>query len=174
MAARFVGTPVILHHQAGWTVNESSSWQSKLLYTPLEYLVTLASSKSICVSYAVEKQAHQFHIAPSGKLFVICNGIESKPYITATQSDNIREALRQELGFSDNDVLIGNTGRLSPQKDNGPLIQAMASLKLLMPDVPYTLLLAGDGPDKARLEQLIRTMALEKQVRLLWFSPGYS
>ena len=169
MAARFVGIPVILHHQAGWAVNEFSSWQSKLLYTPLEYLVTLASSKSICVSYAVEKQAHQFHIAPSGKLFVICNGIEPQPYIAATQSNDARGALRQELGFSDNDLLIGNTGRLSQQKDNGPLIQAMASLKSLMPDVPYTLLLAGDGPDQARLEQLIRTMALEKQVRLLGF-----
>ena len=169
MAARFVGAPVILHHQAGWTVNEFSSWRSRILYTPLEYLVTLASSKSICVSYAVEKQAHQFHIAPSSKLVVICNGIEPQPYIAATQSNDAREALRRELGFPDDHLLIGNTGRLSQQKDNGPLIQAMASLKSLIPDVPYTLLLAGDGPDQQKLEELVHSLDLGEQVRLLGF-----
>ena len=169
MAARFVGAPVILHHQAGWTVNEFSSWRSRILYTPLEYLVTLASSKSICVSYAVEKQAHQFHIAPSSKLVVICNGIEPQPYMAATQSNDAREALRRELGFPDDHLLIGNTGRLSQQKDNGPLIQAMASLKSLIPDVPYTLLLAGDGPDQQKLEELVHSLDLGEQVRLLGF-----
>jgi glycosyltransferase involved in cell wall biosynthesis len=117
----------------------------------------------------VEKQAHQFHIAPSGKLVVICNGIEPQPYIAATQSNDAREALRRELGFSDDHLLIGNTGRLSPQKDNGPLIQAMASLKSLIPDVPYTLLLAGDGPDQQRLEELVRSLDLDERVRLLGF-----
>lgn len=169
MAARFVGVPVILHHQAGWTVTEFSSWPSKILYTPLEYLVTVASSKSICVSYAVEQQAHQFHIAPPSKLVVICNGIEPQPYIAATQSNAARAALREELGFSDDHLLIGNTGRLSAQKNNAPLIQAMALLKVLLPNLPYTLLLAGDGPDQAQLEKLIQSMALDRQVRLLGF-----
>lgn len=169
MAARFVRVPVALHHQAGWTVNEFSSWRRRILYTPLEYLVTLASSKSICVSYAVEKQAHQFHIAPPSKLVVICNGIEPQPYITATQSNDAREALRRELGFADHHLLIGNTGRLSPQKDNGSLIQAMAYLRSLIPDVPYTLLLAGDGPDRQELEELVYSLELGEQVRLLGF-----
>jgi len=169
MAARFVRTPVILHHQAGWTVNEFSSWRRRVLYTPLEYLVTLASSKSICVSHAVEKQAHRFHTAPPSKLVVICNGIEPQPYIAATQSNNAREALRRELGFSDHHLLIGNTGRLSAQKDNGTLIQAMAPLKSLMPDVPFTLLLAGDGPDQHKLEEMMRSMELGERVRFLGF-----
>jgi glycosyltransferase involved in cell wall biosynthesis len=38
-----------------------------------------------------------------------------------------------------------------------------------MPDVPFTLLLAGDGPDQAKLEELIRSMAIGEQVRLLGF-----
>jgi glycosyltransferase involved in cell wall biosynthesis len=174
MAARFVGVPVILHHQAGWTVNEFSSWREKAVFTPMEYLVTLASTKTICVSYAVEKQAHQFHIAPSSKLVIICNGIEPQPYIAATQDHNARKALRCELDFEDHHLQIGNTGRLSSQKNNDSLIQAMASLKSIMPDVPFTLLLAGDGPDQAKLEELIRSMALGDQVRLLGFRQDIS
>jgi glycosyltransferase involved in cell wall biosynthesis len=169
MAARLIRTPVILHHQAGWTVNEFSSWRGRVSYTPLEWLAALASSKSICVSQAVEQQAHQLHIAPRSRLVVICNGIDPQPYIAATHNGSARAALRQELGFSDDHLLIGNTGRLSAQKDNGSLIQAMASLKLLMPNLRFTLLLAGDGPDQVKLEQLMRSLAIEEHVRLLGF-----
>jgi len=169
MAAWIARIPVILHHQAGWTINEFSSWQRRVFYTPLECLVTLVSSKSICVSHAVERQAHQFHIVPRSRLVVICNGIDPQPYIAATQNGIARESLRQELGFSDHHLLIGNTGRLSAQKDNGPLIEAMASLKSLIPNLCFNLLLAGDGSDRAKLEQLIRSLALDEHVRLLGF-----
>jgi glycosyltransferase involved in cell wall biosynthesis len=121
------------------------------------------------VSNATEQQAHQLHIAPPRKLVVICNGIEPQPYVAATQTNDARRAFRRELGFSDGHLLIGNTGRLSAQKDNGSLIQAMDSLRSLLPDVPYTLLLAGDGPDQSQLEKLVRSMALNDRVRLLGF-----
>ena len=38
IAARIVAVPIILHHQAGWTVTEFSSIWKKLIFTPLEYL----------------------------------------------------------------------------------------------------------------------------------------
>ena len=168
LAARFVGVPVILHHQAAWTVSEFSTLQERLLYTPLEYLATLASTRGICVSRAMEQQGRQLRIAPPNKLVVICNGIEPQPFITATQ-DGSREHLRRELGLSDHDVLIGNTGRLSPQKDNGTLIQAVAHLGSLIPDVPFTLLLAGDGPDRQNLQALVQSLGCGERVRLLGF-----
>ena len=168
IAARLVDVPVILHHQAGWTVTDFSSLRERILYAPLEYLATLASTKGICVGHAVEQQGRQLRIAPPNKLVVICNGIEPQPFIAATQNGG-RELLRRELGFSDDHLLIGNTGRLSPQKDNGPLIQAMAYLRSLIPDVPFTLLLAGDGPDRQKLEELVYSLELGEQVRLLGF-----
>jgi glycosyltransferase involved in cell wall biosynthesis len=168
IAARLIDVPVILHHQAGWTVTDFSSLRERILYTPLEHLATLASTKGICVSHAVEQQGRQLRIAPPNKLVVICNGVEPQPFIAATQNGG-RELLRRELGFSDDHLLIGNTGRLSPQKDNGPLIQAMAYLRSLIPDVPFTLLLAGDGPDRQKLEELVCSLELGEQVRLLGF-----
>ena len=168
IAARLVGVPVILHHQAGWTVTEFSSPLERILYTPLEYLGTLASTKSICVSHAVAQQASRLHIAPQHKLVTICNGIESQPFITATRNDAGR-ALRRELGIPANHLLIGNAGRLSPQKDNDALIRAMVFLKSLIVDVPFTLLLAGDGPDRHKLEDLSHSLGLGKQVHLLGF-----
>jgi glycosyltransferase involved in cell wall biosynthesis len=168
IAARLVSVPVILHHQAGWTVTEFSSPLERIVYTPLEYLAALASTRSICVSHAVAQQAHQLHIAPQHKLVTICNGIEPEPFITATQN-GVGEALRRELGIPGNHLLIGNTGRLAPQKDNETLIQAMVYLKSLIGHTPFTLLLAGDGPDRQKLEKLVQSLDLGEQVRLLGF-----
>ena len=168
LAARLANVPVILHHQAGWTVTEFSSWRQRVLYTPLEYLATLVSTKAICVSHAVEQQGRQLKIAPPNKLVVICNGIEPQPFISATQN-GCRNLLRRELGFSENHLLMGNTSRLSPQKDIGSLLQAMVHLRSLIPDVPFTLLLAGDGRDRQQAEELVHSLELSKHVRLLGF-----
>lgn len=168
IAARLVGVPVIVHHQAGWTVSEFSSPVQRVLYTPLEYLAVLASSKSICVSHAVATQARQLHIAPRHKLVTICNGIEPKSFIAATQ-DGSREALRQELDIPSGHLVIGNTSRLAPQKDNATLIKAMVPLRSMLKDVPFILLLAGDGPDRQKLENLVHSLDLREHVRLLGF-----
>jgi glycosyltransferase involved in cell wall biosynthesis len=168
LAACLVGTPAIMHHQAGWTVTEFSPMKERILYTPLEYLASLASSKAVCVSHAVAEQAHQLHIAPARKLMVICNGIEAEPFITATR-DNSRGRLRRNWGFADDHILIGGTGRLSPQKDNGSLIEAMTHLRSLIPDVSFSLFLAGEGPERGKLEKLVESLNLGGQVHLLGF-----
>lgn len=168
VAARLVGVPVILHHQAGWTVTEFSGLLERMLYTSLEYVATLASSKGICVSHAVAQQARHLHTAPQSKLVTICNGIEPQPFIAATRND-ARKALRRELSIAADDLLIGNTGRLSPQKDNGILIRAMVPLRSLIADTRFTLLMAGDGPDREKLEDLVHSLGLGEQVRFLGF-----
>ncbi len=168
LAACLVGTPVILHHQAGWTVTGFSPVKERILYTPLEYLASLVSSRAICVSHAVKEEARQLHIAPLRKLAVICNGIEPEPFITATH-DNSRETLRRKWGFSDDRVLIGSTGRLSPQKDNVSLVEAMVHLRTLIPGVPFSLMLAGEGPEREKLEKMVESFKLGRQVQLLGF-----
>jgi glycosyltransferase involved in cell wall biosynthesis len=149
-------------------VTEFSPFKERILYTPLEYLASLVSSKAICVSHAVKEQARQLHIAPLRKLTVICNGIEPEPFMTATH-DNSRETLRRKWGFSDDHVLIGSTGRLSLQKDNGSLVEAMVHLLTLLPDVPFSLLLAGEGPEREKLEKMVESFKLGGQVQLLGF-----
>jgi len=169
IAARITGVPVILNHQAGWTVNDYSSLRERLFYAPLEYLATLASTKVICVSHAVNKQAHRLHIAPPSRLVTICNGIDSQPFIKMGDPDAAREALCREFGMAANHLIIGNTGRLSEQKDNETLIRSMERLKTILKDRPFTLLLAGDGPERLKLIDLVKSLKLTNQVRFLGF-----
>jgi glycosyltransferase involved in cell wall biosynthesis len=161
-----MNVPVILHHQAGGPVNEFSSAFQRILYTPPEYLAVLASSKSICVSHAVARQQNQFHTTPRRKQITICNGIDPRPFIAATQ-DGSGEVLRKKWKISRESFVIGNTGRLSSQKDNETLIRAMVPLKSILNDVLLNLLLAGDGEERDKLEHLIQSLALGERVRLL-------
>ena len=164
MAARLVAVPVILHHQAGWNGGDLASLSEKMLYRPLEFLATLASTRSICVSHAIFDQARKYHLVPLRKLVTICNGIDPTEFVEAKSS-----TLRQELGISKDTLVIGNTGRLGPQKDNQTLIRAMAHLRSLVPGRPIILLLAGGGPDRRMLEHIVHSLGLGEQVRLLGF-----
>ena len=71
-----------------------------------------------------------------------------------------KEKLR-ELGLDG--ILIGAVGRLDRQKGFAVLIEAMAHLK----GTPLRCAILGDGPERARLEALIRRRGLEGSVRLL-------
>lgn len=166
--ARLAGTPVILHHQAGWAVNEFSSLRERVCYTPLEYLATLASTRTICVSHADAVNARRFRCAPRFKLATICNGIDPEPFAHAAPAVSGGD-LRRELGIPADHLLIGNTGRLAEQKDNASLVQAMAPLRGMLGGRPFTLLLAGDGPERPALERLRVELGLHAEVRFLGF-----
>ncbi len=168
IVARLAGTPVILHHQAGWAVNEFSTLSERAFYTPLEWIATLASTRTICVSRADMINAHRFRCAPPWKLVTICNGIDPAPFATSRPA-LAGTALRDELGIPDDHVLIGNTGRLAAQKDNASLIRAMVPLRQMLGGRPFTLALAGDGPEREMLGELRDSLGLHDCVRFLGF-----
>lgn len=74
-----------------------------------------------------------------------------------------RQKKRMELRLGATDVLIGAVGRLDKQKGFATLIEAMARLK----GSPLRCVILGEGPERARLEALVRRHRLEGAVRLL-------
>lgn len=77
-----------------------------------------------------------------------------------------RDAKREELGVSERRVVLF-TGRLVALKGVDVLLQA---LKPVVMRTPQTLLLiAGDGPERPRLEALTRKLGLTQHVRFLGF-----
>ncbi len=168
VAARVAGVPVIVHHQAGWTVTDFSTLAEKIIYTPLEYAATLASTKGICVSHAIRKEAGVKHLSPAGKLITICNGIEAEPF---TSPDNIvaAETLRKELGLPSGHVVVGSTGRLAEQKDYQTFLLACKKLQDSLSQTKIAVVIAGDGPEREKLEQLTHALGLQGSVYFLGF-----
>jgi glycosyltransferase involved in cell wall biosynthesis len=94
------------------------------------------------------------------KVITIRNGVDLAGW-PASKID--RQKKRMELRLGSGDVLVGALGRLDRQKGFSTLIEAMAALK----DTPLRCVILGDGPERARLEALVRKHHLESFVWLL-------
>ncbi len=78
---------------------------------------------------------------------------------------NGRPPRRAGLGVADGKALLLCAATLQPSKDHPTLLRSMA--ELAKGGRPFVLLLAGDGPDRAALEEQARTLGLGERVRFL-------
>lgn len=75
-----------------------------------------------------------------------------------------REEARQKLGLGEADFVVGNVGRLHPDKDQATLIDAFAQA---LPEIPDArLIIIGEGRLRPSLEQRIKYHSLEGMIEL--------
>lgn len=75
-----------------------------------------------------------------------------------------REEARKRLGLSEGDFVLGNVGRLHPDKDQETLINAFAKA---LPDMPEArLVIIGEGRLRPALEQQIKVLGIADHVEL--------
>ncbi|MEA5470687.1 glycosyltransferase family 4 protein [Spirulina sp. 06S082] len=100
------------------------------------------------------------------KSLVIPNGINTALFVP---SSDARKSIREELGLSENSLLIGAIARFHPQKDHQNFLQAAALLLQNQGDRDLHFLLCGQGCDRTNLTltQLIEELNLTDRVYLL-------
>lgn len=76
-----------------------------------------------------------------------------------------RSAARERLGIPGGVPVIGNAGWLIPRKRFDIFIRVAASLAPRFPEAIF--LIAGDGPERPRLEQLAHELDIEQRIRWL-------
>lgn len=114
--------------------------------------------------YAVSAALREHMLAegyPADRVSVIHNGID----LGSAPGDVERRRARATLGASDDTFLVGTAARLDPVKDLPSLIAAFASLRHAQPHA--RLVIAGEGPERARLEQQIAELGLGADISLL-------
>ncbi len=92
------------------------------------------------------------------KMTVVYEGVE----IPRLPPDDVRREARLLWGVTDDSPLLGCVGVLLPDKGQDLLIRVLAGLRTEFPKAK--LLLAGDGPDRSRLEHLTKQLALADAV----------
>lgn len=93
------------------------------------------------------------------KVRTIRNGVELAGWPISKVD---RQKRRMELRLGSGDILVGAVGRLDKQKGFATLIEAMARLK----KTDLRCVILGEGPERARLEALIRKHEVETRVWL--------
>ncbi len=88
---------------------------------------------------------------------------------SAAEKASLRRELAAQLEIDAAGPWIGNLAALVPHKDHDTLLAAAVIVLLKRPDA--RVLIAGEGPERARLEASIRRMGLSRKVLLLGHRP---
>lgn len=103
---------------------------------------------------------------PADKITVIYNGVDLERFSPEAHGE-AREKWRRALGFPPDSLVVGGVGRLHPQKDFHTFIEVAAGVSARIPEAVFVI--AGDGPDRAALEELSRKLGLAARVKFLGF-----
>jgi glycosyltransferase involved in cell wall biosynthesis len=107
----------------------------------------------VAVSDDVATAVSRAYHPPRDRLFVIPNGIDVDRY----RQRGERDTTRAEMGVAPGGRLIIVVAKLFAQKGHAVLLDALASATVGAEDV---VLLVGEGPERERLEQLVRDRGL--------------
>src|SRR5262245_11719243 len=118
------------------------------------------SDRVVAVSAAVRRQLIQTERLAADRIVVIGNGIDTARYPMA-QSDGARA----ELGFGPDTFLVGGVGRLSPEKGFAHLLDSVALARTR--GIPISLAVAGDGPERSKLERRAQALGIEEHAKFL-------
>ena len=147
--------PFLISRRVGYPIGKSRA--SRARYK--------AAARIIANSNWVAEQAANSG-APREKLTVVYEGAEIPPLF----SDAQRRAARSRWGISGEAPLLGCVGVLLPDKGQEWLIRSLAELRREFPG--GKLLLAGDGPCRAKLEALAQELGVAEVVLFPGFVKG--
>lgn len=129
-----------------------------LAYRFTDRLVDLSTNVSDeAVTAYVKKKA-----VKSGRMITVHNGIA---IAASAFSAEARVRVRSELLIDQSSQLLLAVGRLYEAKDYPNLFHALVQLKVT--EVKYQLCIAGDGPLRLDLENLVKQLGLSDRVRFL-------
>jgi glycosyltransferase involved in cell wall biosynthesis len=151
---RLARTPVVVAHEHMW------AYGGNRLRPLLDRdLIARFSDAFIAVSEEGRRRMIEVERIAPERITLIPNGIAGFP-----PGDGAR--IREELGIGSGEVVVGSVGHLRREKAYEVLIEAAALLRDdrgLRPAV----LIAGEGPERPRLEEQIAARGLGDSVRLL-------
>lgn len=152
LGAKIAGIPAVIHSEHGRTFTDGK----------LRYLLQRMASTRVNAIFSVTEQLKRDlvkHIGiPAERIRVLYNGVDLKKFSAARQGD-----LRRQLGLGNNDLIVGSVGRLVPVKNYALLLNAVHKLRAEHVHV----VLVGDGPERAALEELARSVGMATRVHCL-------
>jgi sugar transferase (PEP-CTERM/EpsH1 system associated) len=152
LGAKLAGIPCIIHSEHGRTFNDRA----------IRFRVQRWFARHIQGMFSVSRQLKGELVErigiPEADIQVLYNGVDLQRFGSGN-----RQAVRQQLGFSDADLVIGSVGRMVKVKNYQLLLSAVAALR--RPDC--VVMLVGEGPERSALETQAQALGIGQQVRFL-------
>lgn len=159
IAAKLYGKSIIIHTVHGFPFNDYMNFFKKYFYIKIEKFLSSLSDALITVSNLNKVKIVKLGIAEDSKITNIYSGIDLKLFGKKNDS-----SFRNDLGISDDLILIGAVGRLSAQKDPITLVNAFDLV--IKEKTNVKLVFVGDGDLKAEVSRKINELGLQKNIYL--------
>jgi glycosyltransferase involved in cell wall biosynthesis len=160
LAARAARVPTVLA-----TVHQPGDPYGAMARLSLR-LATGLSTAFFCVSRAVERSwfgdSALFDLSSVGKRrhFTLYDCVDVEQFAHGADQPGT-QAIREELRLGDHPV-VGVVGRLRREKGHAALLEALSLVVRSVPDL--TLVVVGDGPERAHLEERARGLGLDGHI----------
>ncbi|UCF67182.1 MAG: glycosyltransferase [Acidobacteriota bacterium] len=158
IAARVAGVPRLVHTEHGRL--DPDPWIARTLLRVASRWVDVI----VPVSRSLDAQLRDRIVPSSVKTEVIPNGVDTERFRPEASDEGFRARLRIPAEAP----IIGSVGRLDPIKDYSLMLKAFSRLHSNWEAGPRPhLVIAGDGIERALLEQLTRELQLNATVHWL-------
>jgi sugar transferase (PEP-CTERM/EpsH1 system associated) len=158
LAARLAGVRAVVHGEHGRDIADPEGRDPRR--NRVRRLVSPMVTRFVTVSTDLWRWLVQDVRVPARKVVTICNGVDTVRFVPAD-----RLAARASLGLAPEQPLVGTVGRLDPVKDQAGLVRAFARVR--GQNAVPALVIAGEGPCRGDLTDLIATLGLSGHVFLL-------
>jgi glycosyltransferase involved in cell wall biosynthesis len=158
LAAARAGVPIIIHTIHGPSFGPFQGRVPNVVFRAAERLAARSTHHFVVVAEAMREQYLAAGIGKPNDYTLIRSGFDVAAFINQTGGARVR----QELGFSPEDVVIGKIARLFANKGHEDLFAIAPQLVRQNPRIKF--LLVGDGHWRGRFERAAQDPALRGRV----------
>jgi glycosyltransferase involved in cell wall biosynthesis len=128
IAARMAGVPAVVNTVHGFYAVPEDRFSKRVAVMGLEYAAAKCSHLELYQSDEDLRWARKLHLVPERKAAWLGNGTDLSLF-DATGTAAARAAVRRDLGFSPDDIVVGTVGRLVLEKGYREFFAAARSLR---------------------------------------------
>jgi glycosyltransferase involved in cell wall biosynthesis len=132
----------------------------------LRLLSNRLSHRVIAGSNSIRNDLCAVEKVPSEKISLIYNGVDLEQ-LDPKMTKRERAKWRRTWGIPKDALVVGGIGRLHPQKNFPLFLEVAVEVSHRFPQAVFVI--AGDGEDRALLEDLSRKLGIAEKVRFLGF-----
>lgn len=152
----------VLYTAHGFHFYKGAPLKNWILYYPIEKVMTRYTDGLITINDEDYEFAKKNFKCPIYRTHGV--GVNTEKYKKITKEEI--DILRKDMGLSNNTIILC-TGELNKNKNQKTIIIAMQKVVQKIPSA--VLLLAGNGPEKNSLQNIIRNLKLEENVKLIGY-----
>lgn len=158
--AKKVGVPVRIAHSH--STSNKKEWKKNLLKIVLRPFSKVYATDYMCCSEYAGRWLFGNKAYDEGKVYLLNNAIDLEKF---QYNEETRKKKRQELGISDDTLVIGHIGRFVAQKNHTFLIDIFNELH--KQNEKAILLLIGQGPLQDKIKDKVNQLGLQNAVLFL-------